>query len=158
MGKPGSKDHGDGTAADGTAGTPAPTVQSGTTDPDLRALLIEVKHELAALRVELNSAVLQRHESSNPPEYSDRGTADQLSRLALFDEMMGLRAELAQTRVHAEMAEASSEPARLRRALNAAQLRAGEPDAVAALMASRSWRVGHAVLTPLRVGRRLWRR
>lgn len=149
MGKSGSSQDEDRIAAGGSDGAKAPTEQLEGANADLRALLVEVRDEFAALRRELPSA---GRPDPSPKRAARPVAADQLARLALFDEMMGLRAELAQARVHSEMAGEGTELVRLRQ-----RVRDCEAE-VAALRASRSWRVGQAVLSPARAARRLWRR
>jgi SAM-dependent methyltransferase len=81
-------------------------------------------------------------------ELRGAGTPDvQLVRLALVDELMGVKAELAQARLRADNAvmDAFGEADRL-----SEQLRD--------IRASVTWRIGRAALTPVRVARRLRRR
>jgi SAM-dependent methyltransferase len=74
-------------------------------------------------------------------------TDDQLIRLALVDELMGVKAELAQARLQADNAvmDASEEADRLSEQLKEVR-------------ASVTWRVGRAALLPVRAARRLRRR
>ncbi|GGM01495.1 class I SAM-dependent methyltransferase [Nakamurella endophytica] len=90
--------------------------------------------------------------------------AERMNRLAMADELVGLRAELAQVRVHAEtsVAAAGRDAERLRAVVAALQdeldrTRDRATDAAAAVAAkeaefraSASWRVGRAVLFPVR--------
>ena len=89
--------------------------------------------------------------------------AERMSRLAMADELVGLRAELAQVKVVAEnsVVEAGREAVRLREVLQATeqqlQLTGGDlaeaRRVVAELRGSTTWRIGSAALTPVRVAR-----
>jgi hypothetical protein len=78
-------------------------------------------------------------------ELRGHGTPDdQLLRLALVDELMGVKAELAQARLRADnaVADAMGEADRLAHQLQEVR-------------ESTTWRLGRAAMTPLRVARRL---
>ncbi len=86
---------------------------------------------------------------------------ERMNRLAMADELVGLRAELAQVRVHAENAvvEAGREAVRLREVLAATQsefesARAGLAAADSTLSefrTSAAWRIGRTVTLPMRI-------
>jgi SAM-dependent methyltransferase len=81
------------------------------------------------------------------------GPDEQLVRLAMVDEVIGLKAELVQARMRADNAvvDASDEVERLRGELEDVR------DELSAVKASVTWRVGRGALTPVRVARRLRR-
>lgn len=107
---------------------------------------------------------------------------ERMNRLSMADELIGLRAELAQVRVHTEMAIASAslEAERLRQLLDVtlvdlaqarelagqarteANLARDETDQIVvdrnAMRASATWRIGSKALAPVRALRRLVRR
>ncbi len=97
---------------------------------------------------------------------------ERMNRLALADELIGVRAELAQTRVHSEMAVAAArqEADRLRASLdsmladvaaskhNVGTARQERDSELRAVRASFTWRIGSIAMLPVRVLRKLRRR
>ena len=105
-------------------------------------------------------------------ELAGFGAADlaqeRINRLAMADELIGLRAELAETRVHAEnaVAAARAEADRLRATLDSVQgdlvqarkAAAGRTALVGQFRSSLTWRIRRTALLPLRAVRRWARR
>lgn len=136
--------------------------------------------ERAVLARERDEAVDQRNRAA--AERQELSSAALLARLAVMDELIGARAEVAELRVHSEsaIADAGKDAGRLREMLSAStaevarattsaqlahaeaanQVRAaiGERDhGITAVKSSASWRIGQAALLPVTVVRR-WRR
>ena len=148
---------------------------------DKRRALLEVRREVDEinspviierdqLAAERDRLTVERHRLA--AELAEFGAADlaqeRLNRLAMADELIGLRAELAETRVHAEnaVAAARAEVDRLRATLDSVQgdlVQAREATAGRAALVGQfrsfiTWRIRRTALLPLRAVRKWARR
>jgi uncharacterized small protein (DUF1192 family) len=124
----------------------------GLQDEERGALQAEIARLKAALEEALatRERVTHQHDRLQDElvELRGAGTPDeQLVRLALVDELMGVKAELVQARMRADNAvlDAFGEADRLSEQLTAVR-------------ASATWKIGRLAMTPVRIARRLRRR
>ena len=119
------------------------------------SMLAPLRTEVAANRQALADARRDLAEAGSP--------ADRLSRWAMADDLIGARAELALVKVQAEnsVVEAGREAVRLRELLTVTQRELASARAAAAdadrlaqeVRASTTWRIGRALMAPVRLSR-----